>query len=1010
MTDDDSNVTKSSKPLGGWGSDQPTQPAGLSKRSALDDVSLPASSGWGQSNKTAPLPPAPVPAQIPKSKVKNPKSKITLYGTSRFLFIFGLFAVVMLVCAVAISVIGYITIAGTLPSPTELAKRATELFTSSQIYDRNGNLLYELVDAQGGRRTTVPLNKISPWLTKATIDTEDPRFYSHPGFDPIGIISAIARSVRSGDSVAGASTIAQQLVRNLLLPEGAERTLNRKIREAILAAEITRQYPRDTILELYLNSINYGNLAYGIQAASETYFHKDAAALTLAEASFLAGIPQAPAVYDPFTTDGLKYTLNRQKDVLRLMQVAGDITANEAKIATDAMQNFTFTPPSNTFATTAPHWVVYVRQLVEAEFGPEALYRGGLKIYTTLDPKLQAIAEQVVDDQIAQLGDKHVTDAGLIAIDPRTGEILAMVGSPDFNNVAISGQVNMTLRTRQTGSAIKPITYLSAFEQKSFNPATILWDVPVAYTDSAGNLYTPNNYDGRFHGPQSVRSALANSYNIPAVKTLVVVGIPQFLDVARRLGIDTLTRPDYGPALTLGGGEVPLIELTGAFGVLADQGTYMPPIALDRVEKIDGSIVCKFTPPGQDNGGVPLCQVIENTGAQLVKPQHAYLLTNILADNVARTPAFGPNSALVLSRPAAVKTGTTNDYKDNWTIGYTPDLLTGVWVGNADNTAMEHISGVTGAGPIWHNFMEQALADRPVLDFARPPGIIELEICADSGTQPSQYCPNRRREIFFADQPPPGPEHDWYQLLNCDGDQQVRLVVPDEARDWINQNPDWLASKGVPLAPIGNCAPVGPNGGSANVSITSPADGSTVNGVISIVGTVLMDNFDRYQIEQGVGFDPGGWEWVSGPYEAQVTNGEIAQFDTRNVADGPHTLRFTVFAKGGGRSEFRLHLISQNNSPTPTFTATPEPSALPTAQPTETPQPFPTLPPSTETPTPTETLISPTDTPVPPSPTPTDVPIIPTLPPLLPTDTPTPTATPTDTPTETPTEVPTTTP
>lgn len=418
----------------------------------------------------------------------------------------------------------------------------------------------------------------------------------------------------------------------------------------------------------------------------------------------------------------------------------------------------------------------------------------------------------------------------------------------------------------------------------------------------------------------------------------------------------------------------------------------MPPIALDRVEKADGSLVCKFTPPGQDNQGVPLCQTIENTGAQLVKPQHAYLLTNILSDNAARTPAFGPNSVLVLSRPAAVKTGTTNDYKDNWTIGYTPDLIAGVWVGNADNTAMEHISGVTGAGPIWHNFMEQAEANRPVLDFARPPGIIELEVCADSGALPSPYCPAKKREIFFADQPPPDATHDWYQMLNCDGDQQVRLVVPDEARDWINQNPDWLASKGVPLAPPGNCAPVTPNG-NAIVNIASPADGSTVSGVISISGTVVLDNFDHYQFEQGVSFDPGGWEWVSGPYEAQVTNGEIAQWDTRSVADGPHTLRLEAFGKGGGRTEARLHLIVQNNSPTPTFTPTPGPSAVPSAAPTQTPVPFPTLPPSTATPTPTHTLTPPTETPTN-IPVPSETPfIIPTVSSLLPTESPTPTPT-----------------
>jgi 1A family penicillin-binding protein len=912
-----------------------------------------------------------------------------MYTLVKVLFVLGLISVVALVLLMAISVIGYISIASALPSPGELERKATNLFTSSQIYASDGNLLYELVDPQGGRRTFVPLDKISLWLTQATIATEDPRFYNHPGFDLIGIARAILQNIREGNAVSGASTIAQQVVRNLLLPEGAERTLNRKIREAVLAAEITRQYPRDKILEIYLNSINYGNLAYGVEAAAHTYFNKSAAELTLAEASFLAGIPQSPAVYDPFTTEGRSYALARQKTVLRLMQENGDITAEQAQLASDAMTNYQFTPPSNEFNTTAPHWVVYIRQLVEKEFGPEMLYRGGLKIYTTLDPKLQAMAEQVVRDQIATLADKHVTDAGLIAMDPRTGKILAMVGSPDFNNAAISGQVNMTLRPRQTGSVIKPITYLTAFE-KGWTPATILWDIPVVYTDTAGNIYKPVNYDGRFHGPQSVRSALANSYNIPAVKTLVHETIPEFLKVAQRLGIDTLTRPDYGPALTLGGGEVPLIEMTGALAVLANNGVYMPPIAIDRVEKEDGSIVCQFTPPTADSHGVPLCQTIDNTGVQLVKPQHAYLLTNILSDNAARTPAFGPNSALKLSRPAAVKTGTTNDFKDNWTIGYTPDLITGVWVGNADNTAMEHISGVTGAGPIWHNFMEQALADRPVLDFVRPPGIVEMEVCADSGTQPSHYCPNKKKELFFVDQPPPTADQDWYQMLNCNGNEQVYIVLPEEAYAWALEQEAW---QGKPLATKNQCSqPLPP--GEAKVLITSPAEGSTVSGIVPLLGSVEMPNFDHYNLRFGAGRDPGALDWISGPHEAQVTDGQLGEWNTSGLDDGEYTIVVIARGKNGERVEAHAHVRVQNGAPQPTDTPVPLPTDTPVPLPTDTSVPLPT-----ETPPPTSTPEPNTPTPAP-THTPTDTPT-PTEPPAA-TPIPTPTETPTETPTPTP--------
>ncbi|HTP08866.1 MAG TPA: transglycosylase domain-containing protein [Anaerolineae bacterium] len=893
------------------------------------------------------------------------------------MFFVGLIAVALLVCGLATAVVGYVSIAATLPSPSELEQRATQLFTSSQIYDRDGNLLYELLDPQGGKRTSVPLDKISPWLLRATIATEDPRFYNHPGFDVFGIVRAIVQDVKAGQGVSGASTIAQQLVRYLLLPEGNERTLTRKIREAVLAAEVTRQYPRDKILELYLNSINYGNLAYGVEAAAHTYFNKDAAALTLAEASLLAGIPQGPAIYDPFTPEGREAALARQKDVLRLMVEENYITNDEAKLAAQAMENYPFTAPANDFNAKAPHWVVYIRQLVEKEFGPEALYRGGLKIYTTLDSNLQSIAEKTVSDQIAALQDKNVKNGALISMDPRTGEILAMVGSPDFNNNAIGGQINMTLRPRQTGSVIKPLTYLTAFE-KGWSPATVLWDVPVVYTDTAGNVYQPVNYDSKFHGPQTVRSALANSYNIPAVKTLVYDTVPDFLAVARRLGIDTLTRTDYGPALTLGGGEVPLIEMTDAFGTLANNGVYMPPVSLLRVEKSDGTPVCKFTPPGQDSQGLPACQLIENTGAQLVRPQHAYLLTNILSDNTARTPAFGANSVLKLSRPAAVKTGTTNDYKDNWTIGYTPDLVTGVWVGNVDNKEMQGVSGVSGAGPIWHNFMEAALANRPVQDFVRPDGLVEREVCAWSGAQASPYCPDKRTELFVADQPPPPPDQDVFQMLNCNGAEQVVLLVPDDAYDWAAQQ-----GYPFPVATKSRCMPSGQHN-DTTIFFSAPTDGATISGPVPLMGTVTMPNFEHYDLVFSRGWDSANWEWISGPHQAQVTDGQLGEWNTLDVEDGDYTLAIAAYGKGGGRTEYKVRVHVQNHAaatPLPVITETPLPL------PTETPLPLPT-----ETPLPL-----PTETPLP-SPTATTPPLPTETPTETPTSTPAPSASPSPTP------------
>jgi penicillin-binding protein 1C len=950
---------------------QPTQASGTPPQSGGPPP--PPTSGWGQAGSNPPPPPPPIkpavvkptPQSAPKpAPVKKPR-RITSSRVLLVLFFVGLAFVAMLVVGVAVTVVGYVSIASTLPSPSELEQRATQMFTSSAIYDRDGNLLYELLDPQGGRRTTVPIDKISPWLLKATIATEDPRFYRHPGFDVFGIARAVVQNVREGDTVSGASTIAQQLVLNLMLPEGRERTLTRKIREAVLAAEVTRQYPRDKILELYVNSISYGNLAYGIEAAARTYFNKDAAALTLAEASLLAGIPQAPAIYDPFTEEGREAVLARQKDVLRLMAEEGYITAAEAQIASQAMQNYEFKPPVSNLEARAPHWVVYIRQLVEKTFGPEALYRGGLKITTTLDPKMQASGEQVVADQIAALQGKNVQNGALLSMDPRTGEILAMVGSPDFDDETSGGQINMTLRPRQTGSVIKPLTYLGAFE-KGWSPATVLWDTPVSYTDTAGNVYKPVNYDSRFHGPQTVRSALANSYNIPAVKTLVDVGIPNFLALMQRFGVDTLTRPDYGPALTLGGGEVSLLQMTTAFGALANNGTYMPPVSLLRVERADGSPLCQFTPPGQDSGGLPACELIENTGAQVARPEHAYLLSNILSDNAARTPAFGANSPLKLSRPAAVKTGTTNDYRDNWTIGYTPDLVTGVWVGNVDNQEMQGVSGVSGAGPIWHNFMETVLADRPVLNFTQPPGIVTREVCAWSGAEASPYCPDKRVELFVADQPLPKADQDVFQLLNCNGQEQVVLLVPNDVYDWAMQQ-----KYPFPVATKDRCTQGTPS--EAQVSIATPNENTPVQGLVAVVGTVQLPNFEHYDLMFSRGWgEPVEREWISGPHQAPVSNGMLGEWNTADLPDGEYTLIVLVYAQGGGRTEARSRVrVQRHELPTPMPTPTVFIEISPTPLPTETPWPTPFF---TETPWPTDTPV-PTEVPTAtPTPEPTAVP------------------------------------
>ncbi len=764
----------------------------------------------------APKPPQPpAPPDAPPSSTAEGDSG-PAWGSLLIKIGFGVVAsiVVVFFIAVAAGAVGYVAIASRLPPPTELQNHQTA-FVSSKIYDRDGRLLYEVTDPQGGRRTYVSLDEISPHLINATIATEDRDFWRHPGFDPIAVVRAVYYALTEWEFVSGASTIPQQLARMIFLPEERfEPTAERKIKEIVLASELTRTYPKETILEIYLNELNYGNLAYGIQAASETYFGVEADELTLAQASLLAGLPQLPATYNPFG-EGAEKALKRQETVLALMVEDGYITEEEAKQAADAMRDYPFQAPQIDLAT-APHFVLHARQAVENLYGPEALYRGaGLRIYTTLDRDLQRKAEQAVQEQIAELHERNATNAALVALDPDTGQIRAMVGSADYNDEAIDGQVNVALRCRQPGSSIKPLTYVAAFE-RGWTPATLLWDVRTEFPDGANPPYVPLNYDRRFHGPVLVRDALANSYNVPAVETLQFVGVDGLLALAQRLGVDSLVHPEnhcpdypydqppsYGLALTLGGGEVKLLEMTSAFGVFASQGVRTDPTPILRIEDSWGNVLI-------DNS--------EPSGERVISREHAYLVTDILADPQARCDTFRCPGVLDLNRPAAVKTGTTNDYRDAWTIGYTPDLVTGVWVGNSDNSEMESLPGSTGAGPIWHDFMEAAHAEMPVHDFERPPGIVEREICADSGAQPTQYCPQRKLEVFAEGQPPRDESHDWYQRIRIDTVtnlranehcpdnvvEKVMLDIEDErGRAWARDHPEQFS--GLPLAPLEYC-------------------------------------------------------------------------------------------------------------------------------------------------------------------------------------------------------------
>jgi 1A family penicillin-binding protein len=635
--------------------------------------------------------------------------------------------------------LGYFWFSTGLPAPEHLRARAA--LGSTRILDRHGRLLFEAPDPFAGRRRTLPLQEIPLALRQATIAVEDRDFYANLGVDLRGIVRAAWTDLRSGAAVAGGSTITQQLARSFLIdPTLAQRrTLERKLREAVLALKLTASYPKDEILALYLNQTYYGGMAYGVESASQRFFGKPARELDLAECALLAGLPQAPSRYDPLASP--EAARARQAEVLDAMAHAGYISGEQATAAkTEPLQ---FAPDDG--APRAPHFVRYVLDQLDERLGPDAVARDGLTVTTTLDADLNDTAQASLRRQLELLStprnggpDHRARNGAVVVLDPTSGAILAMVGSPDFEDAAIQGQVNAALAWRQPGSAIKPLTYAAALE-RGWTAATTILDVPSSFATREGRPYTPQNYDRAYHGPLALREALATSSNVAAVRVLDSIGVPALLDIAARLGIASLSRDSgrYGLSLTLGGGEVTPLELTAAYAAFANGGRRVTPYAIIEIRDWRAGIV---RPAGDVQSSI--------SNLQSLSPQIAYLITDILSDRYARMRAFGESSALDIDRPAAAKTGTTSDWRDNWTIGYTPDRAVGVWVGNADGQPMEAISGVSGAGPVWHEVMlaaHRGLSPRP---FARPDGIVEVAICAEGGLLPAPDCPATRLERF----------------------------------------------------------------------------------------------------------------------------------------------------------------------------------------------------------------------------------------------------------------------
>ncbi|WP_069803564.1 transglycosylase domain-containing protein [Thermogemmatispora onikobensis] len=649
------------------------------------------------------------------------------------------------------------------------------LFQTTRIYDRNGNLLYELFDhsADRGRRTYVSYTDISPLLINATVAAEDHTFWENSGVDLQGILRAVFSNLQSQSVVQGGSTITQQLIKNELF-SNQPRTLAVKAEEAVLAYGLTQQYPKWKIMEMYLNTVYYGDLNYGAEAAAENYFNlqpkctatrcKPAVAqLDLAQASLLAGLPQSPSYYDP--TLNKSAALARQKVVLQSMVELGMITPQQAAAAEAESQKFVFKPYSATHHIQAPHFVQYVIDQLTSLLGSQNLLNGGYNVYTTLDLTLEKKIEQIVHDRLytvqydPYLGQyqgplyktNNVNNAAVVVMSPTTGEILAMDGSADFNNQSakVQGQYNSALALRQPGSAFKPIVYATAFEM-GWYPAMIVPDhltiYPTKDANSPSGYYTPNNYDQKFHTtfPMTIRNAIANSFNIPAVTTVEYVGFNNVLNMAKRLGITSLDTADlqacrknynapkatpeqcFFPSIALGTAEVSLLELTGAYATFANQGVRVPPVSILEIT---------------DSLGHPLYRydAAHPHGVRALGADVSFLISSILSDKASRYHEFGPGNPLELAdRPAAAKTGTTQTFRDNWTVGYTPYLAVGVWAGNSDNTPMDNVIGITGAGPIWHDVIEYASQryHYPAEDFIRPANVHVGTVSALTGLLP----------------------------------------------------------------------------------------------------------------------------------------------------------------------------------------------------------------------------------------------------------------------------------
>lgn len=764
-----------------------------------------------------------------------------------------------------------------LPTPGTIRDR--QAAESTRIFDRTGKSLYEIHGDKD--RTILSSDEIPDIVKQATLAAEDRYFYDHFGIDFRGLLRAAFLDVFQGQRVGG-STITQQYVKNALLTN--HKTLDRKIKELILSLEVEAMFSKEEILTMYLNEVPYGSSYYGVQAASKAFFAKDAKDLTLPEAAMLGAIVQRPTRYSPYGThtDELK---GRRDFVLDTMADLGNITkeqAEEAKATEIAVVE-------QRDSIEAPHFVFYIREQLVEQFGEEMVEQGGLKVTTTLDLDMQHKAEEAIAKGMDRVRARGGSNAALVSVNPDNGEIVAMVGSADYFDKENDGNVNVTLSQRQPGSSFKPIVYAAGFKEQ-YSPASTLWDVSTDF----GN-YRPNNYDGSFRGPVSVRFALANSLNIPAVKMLGLVGINKAIDFAHELGITTLNDRDrYGLALVLGGGEVRPLDMATAFSVFANGGTYRPPVSILKVERSDGEILFE-----QQSG---------KGEKQVLDPAVAYQITDVLSDNAARSAVFGPRSSLYFpNRQVAAKTGTTQEFHDAWTVGYVPELATAVWVGNNDNTGMRNADGSVVAAPIFNTFINSTVGGASDRKFVRPDNLRSVTVDKLSGKLPTDSSPETVTDLFAPWQIPKEKDdiHVKVKVNKLNGklasaltpasltEERTYTVLRSERPEspsWNQPVIDWAQSHGIQLGtPPTETDDMYNESNLPQVNITDPSDGQTVTGTFSVTATASaafgLRSVDLTIDGIGYGFD------TTAPYQFTVAASDLGP--------GEHTVNMTTYDVNG---------------------------------------------------------------------------------------------------------------